>query len=217
MAYDFRLDGMLLPVAPAKLQVKISNQNKTLSLIDESEINILKAPGLTEFSFEFLLPQVLYPFSVYEGGFKSADYFTEKIKSLKVQKKPFVFSVSRVYGRKELFFTNMLVSLEDYTITEDAKEGSDVMVSINLKEYREYGTVTVDLSQDENGNTVAEEKVERQSDRVAVNDYTVVSGDTLWGICQKVLGDGGKYAEIARLNNISNPNLIYPGQVIKFA
>ena len=46
--------------------------------------------------------------------------------------------------------------------------------------------------------------------------YTVVSGDTLWGICKKHLGDGALYPQIAKLNGISNPNLIYPGQVIRF-
>lgn len=43
--------------------------------------------------------------------------------------------------------------------------------------------------------------------------YTVVSGDTLWGIAEKFYGDGSRYPEIAKANNISNPDLIYPGQV----
>ena len=42
--------------------------------------------------------------------------------------------------------------------------------------------------------------------------YTVKSGDTLSGIASKY---GTTYQELARINNISNPNLIYPGQVIK--
>lgn len=32
---------------------------------------------------------------------------------------------------------------------------------------------------------------------------------------QKELGDGTRYKEIAKLNNISNPNKIYPGQVFR--
>ncbi|WP_066894143.1 LysM peptidoglycan-binding domain-containing protein [Clostridium nigeriense] len=42
--------------------------------------------------------------------------------------------------------------------------------------------------------------------------YTVKSGDTLSSIAAKY---GTTYQEIARINGISNPNLIYPGQVIK--
>ena len=43
--------------------------------------------------------------------------------------------------------------------------------------------------------------------------YTVRKGDTLWGIAKRYLGNGALYPKIAAWNNISNPNLIYPGQV----
>lgn len=43
--------------------------------------------------------------------------------------------------------------------------------------------------------------------------YTVVPGDTLWGIAQRYLGNGARYTEIYNLNRdkIKNPNLIYAG------
>lgn len=41
--------------------------------------------------------------------------------------------------------------------------------------------------------------------------YTVVSGDTLWGIANRY---STTYQELARINNIPNPNLIYVGQKI---
>ena len=44
--------------------------------------------------------------------------------------------------------------------------------------------------------------------------YTVQKGDSLWAIAQKNYGSGAKYKEIAEKNGISNPNLIYPGQVL---
>ena len=55
MSYQFYLDGVQLPVAPSKLQLKIKNQNKTMALINESEVNVLKLPGLTEISFDFII------------------------------------------------------------------------------------------------------------------------------------------------------------------
>lgn len=45
--------------------------------------------------------------------------------------------------------------------------------------------------------------------------HTVVKGDTLWGIAEKYLGSGSKYKQLAAINNISNPDLIYVGQKIK--
>ena len=44
--------------------------------------------------------------------------------------------------------------------------------------------------------------------------YTVKSGDTLSGIANIF---GTTYQKIAELNGISNPNLIYPGQVLKIS
>lgn len=141
MAYDFYLDKCLLPVAPSKVQTKINGGNKTLSLINEGQINILKTAKLTDIEFECEIPQARYPFAVYRGGFKNAKYFLDYFERLKTQKKPFQFIVSRITPTgKILFSTNIKVSLEDYTITESADDGFDIKVKIKLKQYREYGT-----------------------------------------------------------------------------
>jgi len=48
--------------------------------------------------------------------------------------------------------------------------------------------------------------------------YTVKRGDTLWGIAKRFLGDGSRWREIYNANVSvigKNPNLIYPGQVLR--
>ncbi|MDR1629603.1 MAG: LysM peptidoglycan-binding domain-containing protein [Oscillospiraceae bacterium] len=47
--------------------------------------------------------------------------------------------------------------------------------------------------------------------------YTVKPGDWLMKIAREQLGDSGRYMEIFNLNRdiLKNPNLIYPGQVLK--
>ena len=42
----------------------------------------------------------------------------------------------------------------------------------------------------------------------------MVSGDTLWAISERFYGDGSKYQMIADASGISDPDLIYPGQVL---
>lgn len=147
--YKFYLDKVLLPISPSKVETSVKNKNKTLVLINEGEINMLKKAGLTEIKFDVLLPMVNhYPFALYKNGFQSAHYYLDKLEQLKLSNKPFQFIISRVYGKKLLFDTNMKVSLEDYKIVEDAKEGDCIKVSINLKQYRDYSTKTVNIKID---------------------------------------------------------------------
>lgn len=43
--------------------------------------------------------------------------------------------------------------------------------------------------------------------------YTVVAGDTLWAIAQAKYNDPYRWVDIAKANNLANPNLIYVGSV----
>ena len=62
MAYMVFLGNFALPIPPSSITTSVKNKNSTMDLIDGTEINILKKGGLTEFSFEFLLPHQRYPF-----------------------------------------------------------------------------------------------------------------------------------------------------------
>lgn len=45
--------------------------------------------------------------------------------------------------------------------------------------------------------------------------YTVMPGDSVSGISKKFFGDFSMTNAISQLNNITNPDLIYPGQILK--
>ena len=217
--YYFYLDEILLPIAPKKLQVKIGNNNKTLNLINEGEINILKKSKLTEINFDALLPNVKYPFATYKDSFKNSAYFLENIEKLKTSEKPFQFIVSRkMPSGKILYDTNIKVALEDYTITEEAENGFDSNVSIKLKQYKDYSTKTVQITiKQERPRPVVTQKPSRPAPTAPqTKTYTVVRGDSLWAIARKYYGNGKQYTKIynANRNKIKNPSLIYPGQVL---
>lgn len=219
--YDFYLKKCLLPIAPQKLQIKINNANSTLTLIDEGQINILKTAELTDIEFECEIPQVKYPFATYKSGFKGASYFLDYFEELKTSKKPFQFIVSRTMPNgKVLFSTNIKVSMEDYKITENAKNGFDLTVKISLKQYREYSTKTVNIkiaASKPTATVTTTRAAETSPTPSSSQTYTVVKGDCLWNIAKKFYGSGAKYTVIYNANKSvisSNPNLIYPGQVL---
>lgn len=219
MAYTMYLDGVLMPITPSKVKVKINNQNDTLTLINGEEINILKEPGLTDVSFDLLLPQVSYPFT--NGGAQSADYYLSLFERLKTSKQPFQFILNRsMPSGRRLFYTNLTVGMEDYQITDDAEEGFDITVTVSLKQYRHYGTKTVKMqpatTQESTPTATVEQPQRETSQAPQQTTYTVKSGDCLWNIAKKYLGDGSRYNEIYNLNKdkITNPNLIYAGQVL---
>ncbi len=93
MTNYFYIDDVLLPVTPGSMKTKIKNRNKTFDMVSGSEINILKSPGLTEVSFDCLLPAVEYSFARYENGFKSPQYYLDLFENLKKSRKPFSFTV----------------------------------------------------------------------------------------------------------------------------
>lgn len=219
MAYKMYLDGVLMPITPSKVKVKINNQNETLTLISGEEINILKAAGLTDVSFDLLLPQVPYPFT--NGGTQPADYYLSLFERLKTAKEPFQWILNREKPNgSRLFYTNLTVGMEDYQITDDAEEGFDITVTVSLKQYRHYGTKTVTIQPAPTPATKPTATVEQPkretSQAPKQSTYTVKSGDCLWNIAKKYLGDGSRYNEIYNLNKdkIKNPNLIYAGQVL---
>lgn len=215
--YSFFIDGMELPIAPQKLTVKIKGNNKTLTLINEGDINFLHAPGLTEITFDAVLPMLgQYSFA---NGYRRPDSYLNKLENLMTDKEPFRFLVSRVSPSGRLLYdTNMKVSLENYTVTEDATKGPDVTVSITLKQYISYSTktVTVVKPKPEKKPVVQQKKKRETSSAPKVKTYTVKSGDCLWNIAKKYYGNGAQYTKIYNANKgkIKNPNLIYPGQVL---
>lgn len=215
--YYFYMAGVLLPITPEKFTLKIKNANKTMTLINDGEINFLRNPGLTDIEFDALIPAVQYPFSHYDGGFKAPSFYTNHFEKLKTNKEPFQMIVVRqLPNGKMLFNTNMTVSMESYTMKEQAKDGFDLTISFKLKQYKPFQTKTVKVSNDNKATVTTQRETTNSPAPKQDTTYKVKSGDCLWNIAKSIYGDGSKYTKIYEANKdkIVNPNLIYPDQVL---
>lgn len=200
-----------------EFKTAIKSLNKTVDIVSGVQMTIIKSIPLREFSLKVLLPKndVLVKDKTI---WKEPIVYLGKLREFKANKKPLRFIVLRPQeDGTELFQGNLLVTLEDYTVSEKAGEEGDFYVDIKLKEYNTIvgRKLVIDENKtSEDGKVQAKEEVQRQA-KEPNKTYTVKKGDTLWTIAQKELGSGNKYQNIAKLNNISNPNKIQPGQVLK--
>lgn len=229
--YDFYFkDGskvLTFPITPGELTLTVGSTNETVTLIDEGEINILKSPSLTKIEFEARFPMRKYPYSRKVDSFKS---YYDKFKELKEKKKSFRFIVARSTPKgKKTWDTNILVSLEEFEISESADEGDDVLVSFTLKQYREYGVriLKVPTPTAPKKETTSTSKKPRPTEKKedTSQTYVVKRGDCLWNIAKKFYGSGSKWKVIYNANKTvieneakkhgkkssSNGHWIYPG------
>jgi len=58
-------------------------------------------------------------------------------------------------------------------------------------------------------------EIAKESNDQTPETYTVKSGDSLWKIAEANLGDGNKWTEIAKNNDIKTPSVIRSGQELK--
>lgn len=210
-----------LPVLPESLEVSASSTNSTTNIVQLGDITNIGIKGLKSVNISSFFPKYDAPYVQTSGGFREPDYYLEFFERIKDDRKP----VRLVVTDTEI---NMMVSVESFNYTRNWGT-DDIEYTLELKEYKAHAIRKLTISATNAANTsgttndstsakvsnvggTSNRVVEQQTPKT----YTVVSGDSLWLIAKKKLGDGSRWQEIYNLNKatIKNANLIYPGQVI---
>lgn len=190
--YKIYLGGVQFPVAPSKIETTIEGQNKTINLINEAEVNMIKGLKLADYSFSLLLPNSKYPFADYDGQYRNSTYYLTKLENLKKKKKPFDLVIVKAKGKVvNNVFQNVVqsVTLEKYTITDEVEEGYDIVVNVELKAYKEYGVTKVKVKKNTTTNKVTYTKIKLSTTKKKiVNTYTTKAGQTFWNVAKQVYG-----------------------------
>ena len=226
MSYQVYLDKMLMPVTPGKILLRYKGKNQRIALLNGGEVTQMRTGEGVQVSLSLSLPRRCYPFTRYEWQFLEPEVFLERFLSLRRERRPFRFICSRItQGGRLLADTNLRVSLEDLKVSECAEDGGDVTAHVVLREFQAFTATQVAMESQRRviegpsgtvGGAVSG-TVRETDNRPRYTSYTVVRGDTLWGIARRFLGDGLRWREIFEMNRdqIQNPNLIFPGQVFR--
>lgn len=218
MVYITELDTgtrVALPLPPEAVKCKAESKFITYNIIDIGEVKLPNGEKLVKFSWSGRLPgeSMKHMRMVSEADWRSP----KEIQS--------IFSSWRNRGKKlRLLVTGTTINhdvyLENYTVDNSKMDTVEYSISFAVaKDIKVYTTKELNLDTD------TQQPAQTTNDRAASADattdtpqkttYTVKSGDSLWAIAKKLLGDGSRYTEIYDLNKSiigSNPNLIYPGQ-----
>lgn len=173
LGYDFHftIDGevLTLPITPEEVNIKSGSNNKTITLINEGEINLLKSPSLMEIEFEARFPMREYPYSRWKSTTLTRDWqivwsnssskvwnkssnfehYFNMFANAKQNKQPVRFSIVRQLPDGTFTWgtgvskTNEdnLFSIEDLETNESVDNGDDVIVTFKLKKYKPYGVI----------------------------------------------------------------------------
>lgn len=189
----------VFPVTPSGYQI---SHGKRAVQVDMHGVGTINLPGeqiLLDETLECFFPAHSYPFNQPEAG---EDPFVpqETLEKWCDARDPVRFIVSDTP-------VNALVLLDPITYGE--RDGTrDLYVRIPMRGYRILAAPSTEL--DQTGN--ASRAVETEPSHATT--YVVQRGDTLSAIAKWIYGDAGLYGRLAAANGISNPNLIYPGQVL---
>lgn len=192
---------LIMPVTPADFYVEEGRGIESIDMTDFGQANL---PGLRQLfneRMEFLLPSSARNYTT--GDWTGEPYaVVDKLAEWSNNGDVLRFIVSDT----PVNFPVLLGPVRHWQ-----KDGTgDVYAALELRRYRELAEESTEVRPDtgNKGRAAPREAKEEGS-------YTVVKGDTLWGICRRTYGDGRLAWKLADYNGIKNANLIYPGQAVK--
>ncbi|MET0017897.1 LysM peptidoglycan-binding domain-containing protein [Oscillibacter sp.] len=192
---------LAMPVTPAEFAVEFG---RNITVLDMAQIGEAAFPGLSALfdeQLEFLLPSESRNYTL--GDYSGDPYALVNT----------LMAWSEAGEVLRLIITDTPVNVPVLLgpVRYGERDGTgDVYVTLTMRRYRELAAETAGVKTETGNNTRSSARATQ-----AEKTYTVVKGDTLWGIARKQYGNGALCWKLATYNGINNANLIYPGQKVK--
>ena len=203
-------EKLRIPVLPEKFNVSIGSKNTSVDVVGLGEITIKQSRPAYQFSFSSFFPARSFP-GIGNVPLTAPIQCVERIQTWIDGKKPVHLIITDVG-------VNVYCTIEKFSYYEEGGDVGTFHYSLTLKEYREVTVRKVRIETTEETTQAVVDRTETRVDNtVPPKTYTVQSGDCLWNIAKTFYGNGAYYTKIAAANSGtigSNPNMIYPGQVL---
>lgn len=205
LSWQNNTDRLRLPVNPEQLIITRGSTNTVVNINDLGDFKLIGKTGLASITLDSIFPAQKYPFCTYPE-FPTPYDCVKLIEKWQESSKPIRLIVTETP-------LNIALAIESFEYGEEDGTG-DLRYTLELEEYR-FAPAPKTENLVPTGATLAMPETVRETKEVETGaEYTVVKGDTLWDIAKRHTGNGANYTAIAKKNNITNPNLIYPGQVL---
>lgn len=199
------------PMMPEKLTIGADAKFMSYSIISLGDVKLPRGKGIEEVSWSGTFPGESRKGAPFIKAFTKPDSLIKNLRSY------------RDKGTKcTLLVTGTCINLTVYISKFTGKYvgAGDFQYEIEFivaQEIKIYTTSELKISTPQAPRPAPKKETKKTATESKTRTYTVKSGDCLWRIAQKFLGKGSRYTEIYNLNRdkISNPNLIYPGQVLR--
>lgn len=186
-------ERIYLAVNPAEIRISRPNENRMVSLAMGGTVNLWGGRGLREVTLTTFLPAETSPF--YTGS--PPDTVLATLRRWQDSGDPIRLILSGSDINDAFLIENL---------TELLREGDqDVGITLSLREYKFKSALA---------GTTEPTGRHREDERVLPGTYTVVKGDTLWGIASRFYGDGTRWRELAMKNDVADPKKLPIGKVL---
>jgi len=218
---DFYLtasDGNRLhfPINPEKIICNTGNRILTFDVIALGEISLPRGRVPTRFSFEGFFPGEARKDLPMVKGWRPPKEIVDQLSIWRNEGTKLRLLVTETPINHDVYFDG------DSSFEHEWRGGhGDCWYNLRFIEAREMVLLTE--TEVRPATTMVASSSAAGSSRPAPptpKTYTVKSGDTLWAIAKKTLGDGNRWREIYQANADvigKDPNLIFPGQVLRIA
>ena len=207
MTYNAGAERLRFPVLPERITVRYGANNRSVTVQGLGELIIKQDPGAVAVSFASFFPAAPFP-GIQHGFLRTPVDLKKQIIRWKNSDKPVQFMITNTD-------INMYFAIRNFICHEQGGDVGTLHYSMSLEEYKQVSVRQVTI--EDNTAVISAQAPKRVDNRADKLTHEVVRGDNLTTIARRHLGDGARWSEIFELNRdlISNPNLIFPGQVLR--